>query len=505
MTQTEPRTESLGRSPSRGERSRPVALVLLYVLVCLIWGTNWVAIKLAVTDMPAMLASGLRFLVAAPVLIVICLVKGVPMRFPKGLTWFAVFATLGYFCAPFLLFNLAERSISSGLTAICFATVSVLIVVLSVPILNNRLSGGQIAGVLIAFGALALLVTNAQEVSAKNVWGVVAALTAASMHSFAYVMIKKHGAPVHTLTLNTVPMAVAGLLLTGTSLVIDRPGMDVFTTESVLATVHLGLVGSVIGLVAYFWLLQKLSAVTVSFVFVIFPVIAQLASVSRGEAHFGPVDFMLTAVILGGFALTQLSTRKTTNARTPDAEPPAEEPLDRDLRETADDAPLTEEQLRRIYDHAKRTYPQECCGFVRRSAVRECRNAVAESAASNRTVATGYAFTPADTLELYNSLDSDDPALVVYHSHPDAGAYMSAEDQRFAVLDGMPVLPVAHLVVDVTAQGVRGARLFRFDERGRAYAETAVYGDPHPPGDRPTAGVASRQSAVDVTAGNIDD
>jgi drug/metabolite transporter (DMT)-like permease/proteasome lid subunit RPN8/RPN11 len=445
-------------------RTGSLALVSVYVLVCLIWGTNWVAIKFAVTDMPAMLASGLRFLVAAPVLIVICIVKKVPLRFPRGLGWFGVYVTFGYFCIPFLLYNVAEQYISSGLTAICFAMVSVLMVVLSVPILGDRLTARQIMGVPISFGALVLLVANEQHLTAKSMWGVAAALTAAAMHALAYLIIKKHGAPVHALTLDTIPIAVSGVLLTGIALLIDHPAARMFTLRSVLATVHLGLVASVIGLVVYFWLLQRISAVTASFIFLIFPVIAQAVSAGRGEARFQPVDVALMAAILGGFALAQAGPR-FRGAGAAGAVPDVPRPV-------------TDEILRRVYEHAVRSYPSECCGFIRRSGVRECANAVAGSAVSDRTARTGYAFNAADTRELHDSIGTDDPALVVYHSHPDVGAYMSAEDQRFAVLDGMPVLPVDHLVIDVTAGGVREAKLFRFDDRSASYTQALVYPGP---------------------------
>jgi drug/metabolite transporter (DMT)-like permease/proteasome lid subunit RPN8/RPN11 len=478
-----------------GRRSRPlfaamppgVAQILIYALVCIIWGTNWISIKVAVTAMPAMLASGLRFMVAAPILIAICLAKGVPLRFPKGLTWFGIYVTFGYFAIPFLLYNFAEQYISSGLTAICFATVCVLMVVLSVPFLGTSLTARQIIGVPVAFGALALLVAHEQHFSVKSMWGVAAALTAAVMHAVAYMIIKKHGAPVHALTLDTLPMAVAGVLLTGIALLVRHPATKMFTLPAVIATVELGIIASVIGLVVYFWLLQQISAITVSFIFVIFPVIAQAASVVYGDLRFQPIDVLFIALILGGFALAQLRAPSRTAGAAGSPAGALGPPL------------LTDDSLRQVYAHAVRSYPEECCGFVRRSGVRECPNAVAESGGSDRTPSTGFAFGPAETLELYNSMDTDDPALVVYHSHPDAGAYMSDEDQKFAVVDGMQALPVAHLVVDVTAGGVREAKLFRFDERLQLYTESEVY-----QGTPQSGEIRQGQSAARAAAGHGD-
>ena len=459
----------------QGEVGRPalwwMAVVLLYVLVCLIWGTTWLGIKVAVTDMPPTTAAGLRFLVAAPVLIGLCLSMRLPLLFPRRLLGFSIFVTAGYFFLPYLLINIGEQYISSGLAAICFSTVSVLIVLFSAPILGTPLKLSQLAGIVVAVVALIALVLSVQQVSFRNPWGVIAVLCAATMHAFAYAWIKKLGREVHVLTLNTLPMAIGGALLLLLGVITDPPSAASFTTSSVTATIYLGLIASALGFLAYFWLLQRLSAVTMSFIFVIFPVIAQLFGIVIEGTPFSPVDLLLTLVIVAAFAWTQLSARGK-----PAAAKPAEEELPSVGLPTA-------EQLAEIYASATRTYPRECCGYVRRSGVRECFNAIDElrsggASEYERTARTGYAFASGDLLKIARSFDSDDPVVLIFHSHPDVGSYFSAEDQRHAVIDGRPVYPVDHLVVDASQDGVRGARKFRFSEQQARYVECGVYGAP---------------------------
>lgn len=452
------------RVTSAARRPSTLVIVALYVVICLIWGTTWLGIKIAVTDLPPMLAAGLRFLVAVPILVVICRLRGVRLLFPRRQLWFGVFVTAGYFAVPYLLINVGGQYISSGLTAVCFASVSVLIVLMSVPVLGTTVRPAQLVSVVVAFTALALLVAGARELVVQSWWGAVAVLGAAVMHSFAYVVIKRHGAAVNVLTLNTLPMAVAGLALTGTSVLSGDLADARFTSASVLATVYLGVVASALGFLVYFWLLQQLSAMTMSFIFVIFPVLAQFFAVTVEGSRFRPVDLLLTLVILAAFALVQLSQRPVA---APDADADQVRPSD----------------LAAVYAASERAYPAEACGFIRRSGVRECANAVESLQAdgwkvSDRTVETGYAFGAADLLELNRSFDSDDPVTVIFHSHPDVGAYFSAEDERHAIVDGVPAYPVDHLVVDTTASGVREARLFRFDPEARRYLEVGVFGSP---------------------------
>ena len=145
---------------------------------------------------------------------------------------------------------------------------------------------------------------------------------------------------------------------------------------------------------------------------------------------------------------------------------------------TDDAHALPESVLAEIYDHARATYPEECCGYVvgRGSAatVVRCTNRQNELHEADpdtfpRTARTAYQIAGKELLALVRSFDSDRPATILYHSHPGVGAYFSEEDTRAALAAGYPV---DYLVVDVTADGVRGAVLFaregdRFVERRR--------------------------------------
>ncbi|MEX0334130.1 EamA family transporter, partial [Vibrio tubiashii] len=56
---------------------------LLFLSVCLIWGTTWFAMEVALHSIPPMFATALRFLLAAPLLIVLTKAFNQPLLFPK--------------------------------------------------------------------------------------------------------------------------------------------------------------------------------------------------------------------------------------------------------------------------------------------------------------------------------------------------------------------------------------------------------------------------------------
>ncbi|MFX0592763.1 EamA family transporter [Melissospora conviva] len=462
--------------PSR----RTVKLALCFVMVCLIWGSTWIAIKMAVTDMPPLTASGLRFVIAAPVFIAACRYLNKPMTYPRKLNWFFGFIFACYFAIPFYLYNFGEQYISSGLTAICFSSVAVLMVVFSVPILRTRISATQFVSVLVAFTALGALIMHSQGVAVTSGWGVLAVLCAAVLHALAYIMIKKHGGEIHSLTLNTLPMTLAGVVLTGLGLIIERPGPEAFTARSVGATLYLGVIASVIGFAVYFWLVQRTDTVTASFVFVLFPIFSQLFSVMIEGTAFSHVDLALTGVILLAFGMTQWGQRRNQPASLPPSASAGSSTSSATL--TADGQP-SENALAAVYAHVQDVYPAEACGFIRATGVTRCANVIDQlsgdrAVESGRTSRTGFAFGLPDLRVLAESFDGDDPVRIIYHSHPDVGAYFSEEDHRHAVFDDRPVYPVRHLVVDVTNERVRGSRLFDFDEHLGHYTEYASFGSP---------------------------
>jgi proteasome lid subunit RPN8/RPN11 len=148
---------------------------------------------------------------------------------------------------------------------------------------------------------------------------------------------------------------------------------------------------------------------------------------------------------------------------------------------SGDAAELPRALLEAIFRHARSTFPNECCGFVLGwgSAAEhvECENwqdryHAIDPETFPRTAETAYTFGGKDLRRLAESLDSERPATIVYHSHPRVGAYFSAEDSKAALAAGWPV---DYLVVDCQEHGVREAVLFRRHLEREEFIEVARF------------------------------
>jgi putative membrane protein PagO len=301
-------------------------IALLYLTVVAIWGTTWIAIKSTVATVPPITASGLRFAIAFPVLaLIVARRPGIPLRYPRGRARLFALVTAAYFVVPFALMNLGSAVIPSGLAAVLFATVAIFILLFSVPVLGTAIGPRQAGGVAVALVALAALIARQMGLGGEiHPLGVLALLGAAVLHALVYVLLKRDAGTISPFTLNALPMGLAGLLLCATGVLLEHPDPAAFSAESWLSVAYLGAIASVIGFLAYFQLLRELGPVPLSLVFVLFPLVAQLAAVAGGERAMGATSLGLLGVVLAA-SLVALTAPRATPA-SPGGRAPATRP-----------------------------------------------------------------------------------------------------------------------------------------------------------------------------------
>lgn len=140
-----------------------------------------------------------------------------------------------------------------------------------------------------------------------------------------------------------------------------------------------------------------------------------------------------------------------------------------------------------VFRQARDSFPAECCGWLSGPAdeatVHGIRPVANDQASGNhptvaeRTAESAYVFSTQDLLELNNSLDTENPARIIYHSHPNGRAYLSETDRAVATSpwgDG-PAYPVQQLVVGIDAERVVEAALYDWDDDAGGFVELARF------------------------------
>ena len=291
---------------------RRVTILVLFLLVSLTWGTTWLAMRIAAETIPPVFATGMRFMFAAPFLISIAWLRKTPLLFPPGQRLFQLVICIFYFAIPFSLMIYGETYVSSGLASIIFSNMPVAVLMASVMFLNEKTNSMQIAGLTI----------EETKTSTETQWqGIIALVSAVIIHAIIYTQCKKRSCTVSVITFNALPCFLAGLLLSAAGWFFERPQVSAFSSHSILATLYLGAVAGVFGILCYFALQQKASAFQASLVFLIFPLIAvSLESYVYGYA-ISTQSMLFIIPFVAGIFLTLFSRRVSATNKHRDRSP----------------------------------------------------------------------------------------------------------------------------------------------------------------------------------------
>ena len=282
----------------------------LYGLVCLIWGSTWLAIKFGLEGVPPFLGAGLRFSLAASILWGLVWAAGLSPRLsPKGRRAAAIAGFLGFGICYSLVYW-AETRVSSGLVAVLCAVAPLITALLTTFIAKTEtLTLRKFAGIIMGVMGITILFWPKAGVAAGDPLGLLAAFIssvgAAGNLVAQSLWSKKDDARV----LNAWSMSLGAILILLLSAVFERHAIVVFTPANVGAIIYLATLGSVVAFLSYYKLIHALPATQVSMITLIFPVVAIILGwIVLGEKLSSNAGAGI-ALIIGGVALTLVRRR----------------------------------------------------------------------------------------------------------------------------------------------------------------------------------------------------
>ncbi|MDP1571845.1 MAG: EamA family transporter [Vicinamibacterales bacterium] len=251
-----------------------------WITVCLVWGTTYFAIRIALETVPVSLLAGLRWLGAGVLLTAILPLLG--HRLPKPRTWGSLLV-LG------ILMNVggnglvvfAQQSVPSGLTAVLVAMVPFWVVLVELAAGGGeRLRWRAVTGLLVGFSGIVLLVWPQLGAGGAEgrafVIGILALQAACLSWALGTSYTKRRTIDASPLAAAAVQMVFAGLLLTAVGSARGDWGALSFSWRSGAAMAYLVIFGSILGYTSYVYALKYLPVSTVSLYAYINPIIAVL-------------------------------------------------------------------------------------------------------------------------------------------------------------------------------------------------------------------------------------
>ncbi|CAL4321767.1 DMT family transporter [Buchnera aphidicola] len=250
-------------------------VIMLFTLVSITWGTTLIAMKIAVETIPPLFATGMRFLLASPLLILLSFLTKSPLLFPSGQRYFQILVSIFYFSIPFTLMLYGGSYVSSSISSIIFANMPVVVLIVSHLYLKKKLFFIQKVGILISLITLFIILFLELKTQYFYPWkGILSLLLALFFHALVYAECQKKCCHVSVLTFNAIPSLISGILLSTLAWFIEYPNINHFSYRSIISVVYLGDFSGICGILSYFYLQKKVSAFYASTVFLVLPFIS---------------------------------------------------------------------------------------------------------------------------------------------------------------------------------------------------------------------------------------
>jgi drug/metabolite transporter (DMT)-like permease len=276
------------------------------VILSILWGGSFFFAEIALAALPPFTIVLLRVGLAAIALHLFLLARGAPVPFGLGL-WGA-FLVMGLInnVVPFSLLVWGQTQIASGLASILNATTPIFTIVVAHFLTSDeKMTGGRLAGVLIGFGGVAVMIGPAALAGlGANLLAQLACLGATLSYGFAGTFGRRFArmgvTPVQTAA---GQVTASALILLPISMAVDRPwtlpmpGMEVMTS-----VVALALLSTAVAYILFFRLLASAGATNIMLVTLLVPVSAILLGVTILGERLDPEHFAGMALIGLGLA-----------------------------------------------------------------------------------------------------------------------------------------------------------------------------------------------------------
>jgi drug/metabolite transporter (DMT)-like permease len=305
-----PDTRGESRVPNPESRTRSRAY-LAWITVCLVWGTTYLAIRIALETIPPLLMAAIRYSVAGTILAIALRVRG--ERLPGPRAWPSLLI-LGILLLGFGNGGVvwAEQTVPSGLTAVLVATAPFWITTLDVILGGERLTPRRWLGLVVGFAGIVTLVWPELQVGPNRrgfLIGVIAAQIACAGWAIGSLYSRRRGhgdaRDENVLATAAGEMLFGGMMLFVAAAVHREYALLTFTPRTAAALAYLIVFGAVVGFTAYAYALKHLPVATVSLYAYVNPVIAVILGVLILREPFNVRMAVAAAIVLVGMAMVR--------------------------------------------------------------------------------------------------------------------------------------------------------------------------------------------------------
>ncbi len=280
-----------------------------WVIVCVVWGTTYLAIRIALETVPVVLVAGLRWMSAGLILAAVVSARG--GRLPARHLW------PGLLLLGFLMNVIgnglvvwAELYVASGLTAVVVAMVPFWQVTIEAFIPGGeRITSRTVAGLLLGFTGILALVWPELTLGGAAIGGMVGGIVALQIACAGWALgtsyARRHQTAAEPLSASAMQMMFSGVMLLGLATALGEWGDLTFTIRSAAAMIYLTVFGSAIAYTSYIYIVSRLPISTVSLYAYINPIIAVVLGTLILDEPFSLRIVFASVLVLAGVAVVR--------------------------------------------------------------------------------------------------------------------------------------------------------------------------------------------------------
>ncbi|MGM8752826.1 O-acetylserine/cysteine exporter [Enterobacter chuandaensis] len=290
---------------------------LLALLVVVVWGLNFVVIKLGLHNMPPLMLAGLRFmLVAFPALFFVARPK-IPLKLLLG---YGLTISFGQFA---FLFCAIKFGMPAGLASLVLQAQAFFTIILGAFVFGERLQGKQLAGIALAvFGVLVLIEAslNGQNVALLGFMLTLAAGLSWACGNIFNKLIMQHEARPQVMSLVVwsalipiIPFLAASFILDGPEVMLNSL-VDIDLT-TILSLIYLAFVATIVGYGIWGSLLGRYETWRVAPLSLLVPVVGLASAAILLDETLSVLQLLGAVLIMAGLYINVFGLRVRRAAR----------------------------------------------------------------------------------------------------------------------------------------------------------------------------------------------
>jgi len=247
-----------------------------FAVIVLLGGTNFVAGRVSIRELPPFWSGGLRLAAAAAVLLALVAIQRLPVPRGRALLGVLAYGVIG-FGAAYGFAYWGFQQVSAGLGAIILSVTPLFTFGLALLHGQESFRWRPLLGGAVALAGIAVMFSGTTS-AAVSLSSLLAVVAMAVCNAEASVLVKQFPKS-HPITTNAIAMLIGAVILLALSGLFGEPRPIPTQTGTWVALVYLIVLGSTTLFVLFLFVLRSWPASTVSYMFVLFPFVAVALSV----------------------------------------------------------------------------------------------------------------------------------------------------------------------------------------------------------------------------------